>query len=86
MEIAARNKQLVIEFFKALEAEDAGAVAELFAENGVHHNPYASGLFSEGAVGEEAIKAYWEPVFPNFDGMEFPIEYNSPWKIRQWCW
>ena len=37
-------------------------------------NPYASGLFPERATGHEEIKAYWTPVFPNFDGMEFPIE------------
>ena len=73
-EIAERNKASVQAFFKALEAENADAVANLFAEDAVHVNPYASGIFPEGAQGKEAIRNYWKPVFPNFDGMEFPIE------------
>lgn len=68
-----KNKETVKSFFKALEAEDASAVANLFAEDGKHVNPYHSGLFPEGADGRDGILAYWEPVFPNFDGMTFPI-------------
>ncbi len=73
-EIAQRNKETVRQFFKALEAEDADRVAALFAEDAKHINPYASGLFPEGANGREGIRSYWAPVFPNFDGMQFPIE------------
>ncbi len=68
-----RNKQTVRHFFEAIEAEDAGSIANLFAPDGVHINPYHCGMFPEGANGREAIKDYWEPTFPNFDGMEFPI-------------
>lgn len=74
MEIATQNKASVKAFFKALEAENANAVADLFAENAKHINPYHSNLFPKGAEGKEGIKAYWQPVFPNFDGMTFPIE------------
>ena len=73
-EIAANNKTSVRAFFKALEKEDVESLVDLFAPEGQHINPYHSGLFPEGANGQEAIRAYWTPVFPNFDGMEFPIE------------
>lgn len=73
-EIANRNKEAVTAFFKALEAENVEQLVALFADKAVHTNPYASGLFPEGAQGKEGIRAYWTPVFPNFDGMEFPIE------------
>lgn len=73
-DIATKNKNTVINFFNALTAEDANAIADLFAENGKQINPYHSDLFPKGAEGKEAIRKYWEPVFPNFDGMTFPIE------------
>ncbi|WP_200799177.1 nuclear transport factor 2 family protein [Tenacibaculum agarivorans] len=69
-----RNKAKVYTFFNALTAEDANAIANLFAENAKHINPYHSELFPTGAEGKEAIRKYWEPVFPNFEGMTFPIE------------
>ncbi|WP_223241271.1 nuclear transport factor 2 family protein [Flammeovirga sp. EKP202] len=67
-------KENTIAFLKALEDKDLSKVVALFAEDGIHINPYHSGLFPEGAKGREAIKAYWEPVFPNFEQMLFPIE------------
>ncbi|WP_461588648.1 nuclear transport factor 2 family protein [Winogradskyella sp.] len=73
-EIAINSKASVKAFFKALEDENADAIANLFAEDAQHINPYHSGLFPEGANGKEAIKSYWAPVFPNFDSMTFPIE------------
>jgi ketosteroid isomerase-like protein len=74
MNTATKNKNTVKAFFDALTAEDAQAVAELFAENATHINPYHSGIFPTGANGKTEIQKYWEPVFPNFDGMTFPIE------------
>ena len=74
MDTATKNKETVKAFFNALSDENAEAVADLFSENAKHINPYHSGLFLKGANGKEAIKKYWEPVFPNFDGMTFPIE------------
>ncbi|CAM1343453.1 nuclear transport factor 2 family protein [Tenacibaculum amylolyticum] len=74
METATKNKNSVKAFFKALEAENADTVADLFAENAKHINPYHSGLFPQGANGKEAIRAYWKPTFPLFDGMTFPIK------------
>jgi ketosteroid isomerase-like protein len=74
-QIAEKNKKTTLEFFEALEKEDANALVELFAEDAVHINPYSSGLFPEGAQGKEAIREYWTPVFPNFDGMRFIVEY-----------
>lgn len=72
--IAEQNKQTVRQFFNAIEAEDAELIASFFADDGVHINPYHSGLFPQGAKGKEAIRAYWAPTFPNFDGMSFPID------------
>ena len=74
MDAGTKNKTSVRAFFKALEDEDAEAIANLFAENATHINPYHSGIFPQGADGREAIRKYWTPVFPNFDGMQFPIE------------
>lgn len=73
--IAERNKQTCVDFFKTLENEDAKGLTALFAADAVHVNPYSSGIFPEGAKGREAIFNYWKPVFPNFDGMTYPIDY-----------
>ena len=72
--IAKKNKNTVKTFFKSLEKEDVDALVNLFAENAKHINPYASGLFPEGANGKEGIREYWSPVFPSFEGMKFPID------------
>ena len=69
-----QNKNTVRQFFEALENENVDSLVNLFAKEGKHVNPYHSGLFPTGANGKEEIRAYWTPVFPNFDGMEFPIE------------
>ena len=65
-QITARNKESVRSFFKALENEDVDSIVALFADDARHINPYASGLFPEGAEGKAAIRDYWAPVFPNF--------------------
>lgn len=70
---AERNKSATRAFFAALEAGDADGVAALFAPEGRHLNPYHCGLFPEGAEGRAAIRAYWAPVFPAFDGMRFDL-------------
>ncbi|MEX0274257.1 MAG: nuclear transport factor 2 family protein [Flavobacteriaceae bacterium] len=69
-----QNKQRVQQFFKSLESKDVESLINLFATDGKHSNPYHSGLFPTGATGREEIRAYWTPVFPNFDGMEFHID------------
>ena len=74
IEIAERNKANTLAFLKALEDMNVDAVVELFAAEGKHINPYASGIFSEGTAGHAGIRAYWEPVFPNFEKMEFPVD------------
>lgn len=71
---AEQNKATVRAFFKALEDENLETLLSLFAEEAEHINPYASGLFPSGAKGKAAIGAYWAPVFPNFEGMSFPIQ------------
>ena len=73
-EIGTRNKETVKQFFALLEKEDITSFVNLFAENGKQINPYASGIFPNGAIGKEELKAYWSPVPGNFDGMEFPIQ------------
>lgn len=72
--IALKNKITTKAFFTALEQEDVEALVALFAADARHINPYASGLFPEGAHGKKGIRDYWTPVFPNFDGMKFTIE------------
>ena len=69
-----KNKDTARRFFKALENENVDDLVGLFAGDAVHINPYHSGLFPKGANGKEGIRAYWAPVFPSFEGMEFPIE------------
>ncbi|WP_082026760.1 nuclear transport factor 2 family protein [Flammeovirga sp. OC4] len=71
---AKKNKANTLAFFRALEAENAEQVAELFSNDAKHINPYHSGIFPKGANSKEGIKSYWEPVFPNFDGMTFHIK------------
>lgn len=73
-DIGTRNKATVKQFFQLLEEEDIAAFVNLFAVDGKQINPYASGLFPEGATGREELMAYWSPVPDNFDGMEFQIE------------
>ena len=73
-QISDRNKANTRAFLKALEDMNIEAVVDLFDEDGVHINPYASGLFPEGTKGKDGVRAYWAPVFPNFEKMEFPIE------------
>ncbi len=70
----AKNMASVKAFFKALEEEKIEDLVDLFAEDARHINPYASGIFPEGAEGKQAIRDYWTLVFPNFEHMEFPIE------------
>lgn len=74
METANKNKETVKAFFSALESESVEDIVKLFSTDAKHINPYASGLFPEGANGKEEIRNYWTPVFPNFNGMEFIIE------------
>lgn len=68
------NKEVVKRFFTCLEEGNAKAVAELFSEEGVHINPYASGLFPEGTSGRRAIETYWQGPIDNFESMRFPLE------------
>ncbi|MEX0287991.1 MAG: alpha/beta fold hydrolase [Flavobacteriaceae bacterium] len=74
METANKNKASVKAFFKALEDENVEDLVNLFAEDANHINPYHSGIFPKGAKGKEEIRAYWTPVFPNFEGMSFNLQ------------
>jgi len=69
-----QNKNAVITFLNSLENKDMEALMDLFAEEGRQTNPYHSNLFPNGAVGKEALRNYWAPVFSNVDRMEFPVE------------
>lgn len=73
-EIATRNKATVKQFFQLLEQEEITAFVNLFATTGRQINPYASGLFPEGATGREELMAYWLAVPDTFNGMTFQIE------------
>ncbi len=69
-----QNKRTVQQFFNTLENKNIDHLVRLFAKDGRHINPYHSDLFPTGADGQAAIRAYWAAVFPNFDGMQFPLE------------
>ena len=73
-EIGERNKQSVLNFLMAIENKNVDDIADLFSEDGVHINPYASGIFPEGTKGKDGVRDYWEPVFPNFEKLEFPVD------------
>lgn len=73
-EMSDKNIENTKAFFRALETNDLNALVNLFADQAEHINPYASGLFPNGAKGKAEIRAYWEPVFPNFESMKFPID------------
>ena len=75
MNIGEINKSKVLAFLQGLEEGNAEKVANLFSEDGVHLNPYHSGLFGDKVEGRENIKTYWEGPIANFDGMAFPIDY-----------
>lgn len=68
------NKEKVITFLKALEEGNAKTVANLFAVNGVHLNPYSSGLFNDKVEGRDEIEKYWQGPIENFESMEFPVD------------
>ena len=74
IEVAKRNKNNTLGFLGALEDMNVDAVVNLFAEDGVHVNPYSSGIFPEGTKGHEGIRTYWESAFANFEKMEFPVD------------
>lgn len=73
-ETGTKNRESVRAFFKALEDENVDQIVAFFSDQAKHINPYASGLFPDGASGKDGIRNYWTPVFPNFDGMKFQIE------------
>ncbi|UTW64757.1 nuclear transport factor 2 family protein [bacterium SCSIO 12741] len=83
-DIATKNKASVEAFFSALEEENVDKLVNLFAEDARHINPYASGLFPEGAEGKEGIRSYWAPVFPNFDGMQFNLQQLYAMEDPNW--
>lgn len=68
------NKVRVRHFFNLLEEERMDEFIEMFAENGSQVNPYASGIFPDGAEGKLELKNYWGPVPDNFERMQFEIE------------
>ena len=61
------NKQKVRDFFRFIEEGSADKVADLFHKDGIHLNPYASGLFPERVEGRQAIKEYWLGPIENFE-------------------
>ncbi len=74
MKTITQHKTTVKRFFQLLEEENINDFVDLFAKSGTQINPYASGLFPDGAIGHDALLAYWKPVPGNFDGMSFTIE------------
>jgi len=72
--VANKNKATTKKFFNELAKGNIERLVDLFADSAVHINPFASGLFPDGANGKEEIREYWKPVPDLFDGMEFLIE------------
>lgn len=71
---AARNIATVKKFLRLLEEEKISEYIDLYAEDGMQINPYASGLFPDTVRGKEALTKFWEPVPARFNGMQYPIE------------
>jgi hypothetical protein len=81
-QIAERNKANTIAFFKALESENVNTVVDLFAEDAIHINPYASGLFPD----EPKVMRKSEHIGLRFSqiSMEWNFRLKSfmRWKIQ----
>ncbi len=77
-EIRERNLQNVQNFLRFLEEERIEDFLQLFAEDGVQRNLYASGLLPAEVAGKQALREFWEPVPGRFDGMRFPIKEIVP--------
>lgn len=71
---ADQNKATTRKFFELVEKEDIKGMAELFAKDGIHVNPYHSGMFPDSAIGRQAVYEYWAPVPDKFDGLEFSTQ------------
>ena len=74
MNIAEINKQKVMAFYQAIEEKNTDALVELFSEDCIHINPYASDILPEGARGKDGVRDYWAPVFDSFKGVKMTIE------------
>lgn len=74
MNLAEKNKQQVAAFYDAIDNMDVDKIVSLFSEDCVHNNPYASGVLPKGAIGKEEVRAYWTPVFEQFDGVAMTVE------------
>lgn len=69
-----RNRQVVEEFFAALEAMDVPRFLEVWAEDGVQEMPFSPPGFPRRLEGREAIGNQYRSLPENYRGMRFPRE------------
>lgn len=79
-----RNIATVKQFLRLLEEEKISDYINLYAEDGMQINPYASGLFPDTIRGKEALTKFWEPVPARFNGMQYPIERIMAMQDPDW--
>jgi uncharacterized protein len=66
-------EQTIRDFLRLLEEKDVESWIDLWAEDGVNHYPYHSGLFPAEMVGKQAVYDNWKDVPGLFDSLSFPI-------------
>jgi ketosteroid isomerase-like protein len=74
MESKMNNRNVVENFFIALETQHFELLKEVFAENGRQLNPYVPEGFPKSFDGREAIYKQYSSLPQNFGQMKFPRE------------
>jgi ketosteroid isomerase-like protein len=67
-----KNREVVENFFVALETQKFEMLKEVFAENGKQLNPYSPAGFPKSFDGAEAIYKQYSGLTANFGQMKFP--------------
>lgn len=70
----ARNRQVVEDFFAALEAMDLERFVGLWAEDGVQSMPFSPEGFPRRLEGREAVRNQYRSLPENYRSMRFPRE------------
>lgn len=72
LDIIEQNRQVVDNFFIALETQQFEMLKEVFAPEGKQLNPYAPANFPKSFDGAEAIYKQYSGLTANFGAMKFP--------------
>lgn len=72
LSLKEKNREVVENFFVALETQKFEMLKEVFAENGKQLNPYSPAGFPKSFDGAEAIYKQYSGLTANFGQMKFP--------------